>query len=106
MNTSQSVQSVVYRFINLEASDRTSRHKPILSTLMMRSTRDLRLDLSVPAFVEYLEPLLLLMLGLRLTGYPPVWPLRTGASDLIGIVLTVILVLFVNSIIYLMKKVR
>lgn len=65
-----------------------------------------RLDLSVPAFVEYLELLLLLMLGLRLTGYPPVWPLRTGASDLIGIVLTVILVLFVNSIIYLMKKVR
>jgi hypothetical protein len=33
------------------------------------------------------------------------WPLRTGASDPVGILLTIALVVFVNIVIYVLKKV-
>ncbi|WP_154018230.1 hypothetical protein [Halolamina sediminis] len=38
-------------------------------------------------------------------GYSPAWPLKIGASDPVGIVLTVGLVVFVNVVVYLAKKV-
>jgi len=48
--------------------------------------------------------MLLLMLGLTLAGYVPISPLKIGASDPIGIVLTVALVVVVNLIIYVLKR--
>jgi len=48
---------------------------------------------------------MVLMPWFNSVGYSPVWPLKIGASDLLGIVLTVGLVVLVNVVVYLAKKV-
>lgn len=44
------------------------------------------------------------MLGLSLVGYVLISPLKIGASDPIGIVLTVAFIVVVNLVIYVLKR--